>query len=87
MLAAGLSIGALVYFSAGEPDTTLQEMYGSKLYVRDLQRFGGKAAVLFDELDRWFAGLWEGKTLGLTIAFGAATVSAVLLLLANRKDD
>jgi len=28
----------------------------------------GEAAVLFDDFNRWFAWLWQGKTLGITIA-------------------
>ena len=54
----------------------------SKRYVRDLERFGGKASVLFDEFDRWFAGLWRGKTLGITIGCLCAAVSAGLFLFA-----
>jgi hypothetical protein len=41
----------------------------SKAYVRDLQRYGGKSAVIFDEISRWFAGLWQGRSLALTVAF------------------
>ena len=41
----------------------------SKIYRHDLEVFGGKAAVLADDLRRWFAGLWEGKSLAYTIAF------------------
>ncbi len=87
MLAVGLAIGGVVYFAADEPSTAMDEMYGSKLYVRDIERFGGKAAVLFDELDRWFAGLWEGKQLGLTIACLAAALSGFLFLVASKTED
>lgn len=54
----------------------------SKRYVRDLERFGGKASVLFDEFDRWFAGLWRGKTLGITVGCLAAMVSVMLFAFA-----
>ena len=30
-------------------------VYQSKRYRRDLERYGGKANVIFDELDRWLA--------------------------------
>jgi hypothetical protein len=40
----------------------------SKIYVRDVELFGGKAAVLADEFRRWFVGLWHGKSLAFTIA-------------------
>jgi LPS O-antigen subunit length determinant protein (WzzB/FepE family) len=37
--------------------------------VRELQRYGGKMAVVFDDINRWFASLWHGKSLALTVAF------------------
>ncbi|HVN72294.1 MAG TPA: hypothetical protein VMU10_09780 [Desulfomonilia bacterium] len=41
----------------------------TKMYSHDLELYGGKAAVLADELRLWFAGLWHGKSLAYTIAF------------------
>ncbi len=40
----------------------------SKRYLHDLERFGGKAAVLADDLSRWFAGLWRGRGLAKSVA-------------------
>lgn len=53
----------------------------SKRYVRDVQRFGGKAGVLFDEFDRWFAALWRGKSLAVTVGWLAVFLSVGLFLL------
>ena len=36
-------------------------VYQSKRYVRDLERFGGKANVIFDEMNRWFESLWRRR--------------------------
>ena len=90
VLIAGMACGTTVYFLAEEPEPTAYLIVGdtayavdpttSKTYVRQLERFGGKAAVLFDDFNRWFANLWQGKTLGITI--GALSVLAALLLLA-----
>ena len=52
----------------------------SKVYMREVQRFGGKAAVLFDEIDRWFAGLWRGKSLAITVGWISIFAAAALLL-------
>jgi len=52
-------IGGFIYPNAGE---------NSKKYIHDLELYGGKAAVLADDLMRWFAGLWHGKSLAFTIA-------------------
>ena len=48
----------------------------SKIYRREVQRFGGKAALAFDDFGRWFGAQWQGKTLARTIGW----ISAVLAL-------
>jgi hypothetical protein len=55
----------------------------SKAYVRQLERFGGKASVLFDELGTWFVGLWRGKALAITVGWITLFVSGTLLLIAG----
>ena len=40
----------------------------SRIYARDLELFGGKAAVLANEFRNGFVGLWHGKSLAFTIA-------------------
>ena len=95
VLAAGLCSAALIYAlvddapPGGEdyivvngvayPVATQQ----TKRYVRSLEQYGGKASVLFDEFNRWFAALWRGKTLALTIACLSTVVAAALFLFAS----
>lgn len=94
ILAAGLSAGAVLYLN-GE-DTEEAGSYviaggvaypvpaqASRTYIRDLRRFGGTAAVLFDDFDRWLAGLWHGKALGLTVAAIGCALAAALFLFAR----
>jgi len=50
----------------------------SKAYRRDLQRYGGKMALLFDDIGRWWSGLWHGRSLALTVAFISVIVSFAL---------
>lgn len=57
--------------------------YQSKPYQRDLERYGGKANVIFDEINRWFASLWHGKRLGMTLGWISVIASLVLFLLAR----
>jgi hypothetical protein len=56
----------------------------SKRYVHDLEVYGGKAAVMADELNRWFIGLWQGTTLAYTIAFIAVITSWGFFFVAGR---
>jgi hypothetical protein len=52
----------------------------SKKYQRDLKLYGGTANVLADQMRRSITGLFEGKTLGITI--GCLTVLTALILFA-----
>jgi hypothetical protein len=67
-------IGGFVYQSNGE---------NSKRYIHDLERFGGKAAVLSDEFMRWFAGLWHGTSLAWTVACITIFISLCFIVAAN----
>lgn len=40
----------------------------SKLYRRDLERIGGKAAIFADDLARWFESLLHGRRLAILLA-------------------
>ena len=55
----------------------------SKMYAHDLELYGGKANVLADELMRWFAGLWHGKSLAFTIACITIFISFVFFFVAK----
>jgi hypothetical protein len=81
ILLVGLSSSILIYLTAGNDSKIVlgYEIVGgnaylttpenSKKYIHDLTLYGGKAAVLADEFDRWFVGLWHGKSLAFTVAF------------------
>jgi hypothetical protein len=95
LLVGSVAAGATIYFLADDADASAYMIVGdtaypvdpalSKAYVRQLERFGGKASVLFDEINRSLASLWHGKRLGLTIgALGSA--GALLLFLIARRN-
>jgi len=91
VLIVGLATAAAIYFTA-EDEPQLSSSYVivldpamTKTYVRDLERFGGKAAVLFDEFNRWFAARWHGKALGVTIAWLSIVAAALLFWISGRS--
>jgi hypothetical protein len=55
----------------------------TKLYQRELRRFGGEMAVIFDDINRWFASLWRGRSLAIITACITAFVSIGLFLAAR----
>lgn len=94
ILAAGLCAAMLVYrFAADVPDDSLGYVVvngavypvstsDSKKYRREVERFGGRAALVFDDFDRWFAQLWRGKTLARTVAWISILLSLGIYLFA-----
>ena len=96
VLAAGL-VGAVVLYEKAIDDDMKDaigfEIVGgnpypilpqdTKRYEYDLERFGGKFAVLADKLDRWFAGLWRGKNLAYILALFSIGISFVCFWIAR----
>lgn len=99
ILLAGLCSAMAIYLTAEDaPDDALGYVIvdgtaypvspgSSRTYVRDLQRFGGKASVIFDEFNRWFVGLWRGRSLGITLAWISVVVSLGVFLFARSLPD
>lgn len=95
ILVAGLCGAMLIYLFAEDiPDESIgyEIVNGivyplatrdSKKYRREVERFGGKAALLFDDFNRWFSELWHGKTLAKTVAWISILVALGIYLFAN----
>jgi len=95
ILLVGLCSAVLIYRTAeNESNSVLgYEIIGgqaypimpedSKMYLRDLQLYSGKAGVLADEFSRWFVGLWYGKSLAFTVAYITLFISFVVFYAAN----
>lgn len=81
ILIAGMVAAVVIYLNASDAggdalayefaDGTVYAVdpADSKMYRHQLERFGGKAAVFADDLNRWFSGLWRGKRLATTVMF------------------
>jgi hypothetical protein len=92
VLVAGLALAGWIYSRADDgPDLTgayqIVVVDGvpqpiapneSKAYRREVQRYGGKMALLFDDIGQWWGGLWHGRPLALTVAFITVVVSFAL---------
>ena len=55
----------------------------SKMFLRDLELYGGKANVLAYQFRSWLVGLWHGKALAFTVACIAIVVSFGCFYAAN----
>jgi hypothetical protein len=90
ILVAGIAAGATIYLVAEDEQASTSYVivggvaYPVDTYVRELQRFGGKASVLFDDFGRWFAARWRGRQLGVTIAVLGAGLALILTAIGRR---
>ena len=95
VLSVGLGLALAVHLYAEDlPDDSLGYVMANgvmyplstqdaKTYRREIQRFGGKAALAFDDFGRWFASLWKGKRLAVTLAWISVSAALALYLLSN----
>lgn len=99
ILAVGLCAAILIHeFAEDIPDASLGDtvvngtLYplstrDSKKYRHDLERFGGKAALVFDDFYQWLSQLLQGKRLGKTVAWISVLVSLGVYLFARSLPD
>lgn len=89
-----MAVGAALYFTAeDETEAASYVIVGgqvfatdpadSRAYRRELQRFGGKASLVFDDFLRWFESRWHGRRLGVTLAWLSAAVALGLFAAAR----
>ena len=78
----GFTSAIWIYLTAAAPPGNLlgYEPEDSKQYLRDLERYGGKANVLATEITAWFNGLWHGRRLAFTVACITVLVAGAFLL-------
>ena len=81
--AGNVEDGALVYEFAGG-NVYLVDPADSKMYRHDLERFGGKAAVFADDLNRWLSSLWKGRRFAILLAI-LSILAALMLYRAGKK--
>ncbi|MDQ5986209.1 MAG: hypothetical protein CSYNP_01928 [Syntrophus sp. SKADARSKE-3] len=87
ILLAGLGTSIIIYRSADDDaygvlgyEDENGSLYpvmpeDSKVYLRNLELYGGKMGVLTDTLRRWFVRRWHGRNLAFTVAFITLFVS------------
>jgi hypothetical protein len=83
ILLIGLGSSILLYMTAKDDSYRGLGYEDSKIYIHDLELYGGKANVLANEFIHWFFGLWHGKSLALTIACITIFISFGLFIVAN----
>jgi hypothetical protein len=86
ILVGGLVVSAWAYAAAATrplPPAIIPAIQDSKLTEYQIQLYGGKIYVLGAEFQTWFAGLWHGRELGITLAVLSLGLGGGLLFLAD----
>lgn len=88
MLLVGMIVSSLIYQQAAKLDEEIPEYADgsvyiadpadSKMYRHELERFGGKAALLADDLNRWLSSLWAGRRLATLVGLFSVVVALLL---------
>ena len=86
---SGLGAAIAIYLTAEDKvDTGLgYEVLtpeNSKMYLHNLELYGGKANVIASEMRVWFEGLWHGKTFAYTIICIALVISLSIFFVARQ---
>jgi predicted NBD/HSP70 family sugar kinase len=88
ILLVGLGSAATIYMTAASaPDDPFAEFEKSKKFTYELERMVGKAAIVANDLNRWFAGLWQGESLAYTVAVITVIVAAGYYFIATSLES
>ena len=96
ILLIGLTSSVVIYYHADadcpeSPHCAENEMNNpaspeySKKNLRGMELYGGESSVLVYEFERWFLGLWQGKSLAYTIYFLTVIVSFAVYFMSSRR--
>ncbi len=83
ILLVGLGSAILIYLTAENDSDSVLGYENSKMYIHDLELYGGKVNVLVNDFMRWFGGLWHGKSLAFTVACSTIFISFGFFFVAN----
>jgi hypothetical protein len=69
ILLVGLGAAVAIYLTAAEiPDNPFADYEQSKRFSYEVQRMGGKMALVANDASAWFDALWQGRQLAWTVA-------------------
>jgi len=95
ILVIGLISAAIIYFTTADKqygaigyETDGGNSYAimpgdSKSYEYEVERIGGKSAVMGVEMNAWLASLWRGRRLAYTLASFSVVASLACFILAH----
>jgi hypothetical protein len=69
ILLIGFGAAAVIYLAAEDtPENPFADFENSKRFSLEVQRMGGKMALVANDASAWFYALWHGRQLAFTVA-------------------
>jgi hypothetical protein len=69
ILLIGFGSAVAIFLTAADTaDNVFAEFENSKRFTHEVQRMGGKMALVANDASAWFVGLWHGRQLAYTVA-------------------
>ena len=96
ILLVGLGSAVMIYSTADDSNSTmgyevingqLYPVQPDKMYIHNLEMYGGGMAVTANEISHWFAQRWHGSELAFTIGYIAIFISFCLALIARHLNQ
>jgi hypothetical protein len=100
ILVAGLLAAVFVYISAAgqtDPEAIGYRIVGGQAYaiapddsaheLQQLERLGGKAAVMTFKFQRWFSSMWHGQRLAYPLLVLSAAIALLCFHIASLMGD
>jgi hypothetical protein len=88
ILLTGWACALVIFLRAGDPpDNPFAAYEHSKRFAHEVERMGGKSALLANDLANWFQGLWHGETLAFTMGVSTVVVAVIYYVIASDTDE
>ena len=87
LLLLGLGTAACLFvWPPPDPADPLGNLLMQKKHMHELRVMGGTANVTMAEFQAWFAGLWRGRALGVTVSVLSILFTLVFRFVARHAD-
>lgn len=84
ILLIGLGSAIAIFLTADDiPDNPFAEFEQSKRFAHEVQRMGGKMALVANDASAWFAALWHGRQLAYTVACITVVIAVGYYMIAS----
>lgn len=84
ILLIGFGSAVAIYLSSEEiSDNPFADYEQSKRFSHEVQRMGGKMALVANDLSAWFASLWQGQQLAYTVACFTVVIAVGYYVIAS----